>query len=238
MRAPSSRPATIALVVAAVAVLIVAGRFLAPAPSATPPATSSAPTPGPLRLPDLVGQPLAQASTVLGQTGQRAVVQSQIGWKGWKQVVLHPKTHPGSAIVIVQNPRAGELAPPSGVVQVWVSTDVQPNNSPRRVRLGAGPATAAYPIAVPGTATHQLTVLVAMPAAASVAVWLERRPDRRLPVAGMPAVSGCQPTGTQVDCRAVFAGLDGEESGQWWVRLAKRSALPVNIQITVAVAPR
>ncbi len=137
------------------------------------------------------------------------------------------------------SPARRGTGPPSGVVHVWVSTDVQPDNTPRRVRLGAGPATAAYPIAVPGTATHQLTVLVAMPAAASVAVWLEPRPDRRLPVvAGTPGATGCQPTGAQVHCRAVFAALDGEEPGVWWVRLAKRSVMPAGVQITVAFAPR
>lgn len=238
MRAPSRRLATVALVVAALAVLIVAGRLLEGLPNATPPATSSAPTGRPLRLPDLIGQPLAQATTVLRQTGLKGLVQAQIGWKGWKIVVLHPKTPSGSAVVVAQAPRAGEQAPSSGVVHVWVSTDVQPNNSPRRVRLGAGPATLAYLIAVPGTATHRLTVLVAMPAAASVAVWLEPRSDRRLPVAGMPGASGCQPTGGQVRCRAVFAALDGEEPGLWWVRLAKRSVLPADVEVTAAVAPR
>jgi PASTA domain len=239
MRAPSSRPATVALVVAVLAVLVVAGRLLESLPNATPPATSSAPAAGPLRLPDLIGQPLAQASTVLGQTGLKGVVQAQISLQG---VVQHPKTPSGSAIVIAQDPRAGERVPPTGVVHVWINTQVQPNNTPRRVRLGAGPATAAYPIAVPGTATHQLTVLVAMPAAARVAIWLEPPGlDRRLPVAGTPGGTGCQPNGAQVHCQTVFAALDAldaEDSGLWRVQLAKHSALPADVQITVAVAPR
>jgi hypothetical protein len=53
-----------------------------------------------------------------------------------------------------------------------------------------------------------------------------------------PRSTGCQATGGQVHCRAVFAAPDAEESGLWTVRLAKRSALPVDVQITVAVAPR
>jgi PASTA domain len=237
MRTPSSRPATVALVVAALAVLIVAGRLLSSLPNATPTATSSASTAGPLRLPDLIGQPFAQATTVLSQMGLKSMAWGQVSSKG---VVLHPKHPSGNAIVIAQDPRAGDRAPPSGgVVQLGISTDAQPNNTPRQVRLGAGPATAAYPIAVPGTADHQLTVLVVMPAATSVAVWLEPISDRRLPVvAGTPAATGCQPTGAQVHCRAVFDALDAEQSGLWRVRLAKHSTVPADIQITVVVAPR
>jgi hypothetical protein len=230
MRAPSSRPVTVALVVAALAALMVAGRLLSSMPDATPPATSSPPTAGPVRLPDLIGQPLAQASTVLRQMGLKAMAmqQRQLGLSG-----------AATAIVIWQDPRAGERAPSSGVVKLAAMTNVQPNNTPHRVRLGAGPATAAYPIAVPGTAAHQLTVLVAMPAAASVAVWLEPRSDRRLPVvASTQDATACQPTDGQVHCRAVFAALEAEESGLWRVRLAKRSARPVDVEITVAVAPR
>ena len=54
-----------------------------------------------------------------------------------------------------------------------------------------------------------------------------------------PRSTGCQATtGGQVHCRAVFAALDGEEPGVWWVRLAKRSVMPAGVQITVAFAPR
>ncbi len=100
MRTPSSRPATVALVVAALAVLLVAGRLLSSLPNAKPPTTSSAPTAGPVRLPDLIGQSLAQAKTTLDQLGLKdvvqvwAVVQAQMGSKG---VLLHPKSPPGVA---------------------------------------------------------------------------------------------------------------------------------------------
>jgi hypothetical protein len=247
MRALSRRPPTVALVVAALAVLIVAGRLLSTVPSAHPPATVGvpttqvgAPTAAQVRLPDLIGQPLAQAITVLHQTGLKATVEAQVGLQGRKPVMLHPKTQAGSAIVIHQDPPAGERAPTGGVVHVWVSTDVQPNNTPRRVRLGPGAATAAYPIAAPGTATHQLTVLVTMPAAASVEVWLETGPSQRLPVLpGMrDATTTCQPARGQVLCGVVFDALDSEQSGLWTVQLAKRSAPPVAVQITVAFAPR
>ncbi len=69
-------------------------------------------------------------------------------------------------------------------------------------------------------------------------MWLEPESDRRLPVADTPGATGCQPTGAQVRCRAVLDALDAEQSGLWRVRLAKRSALPADVQITVVVAPR
>jgi hypothetical protein len=53
-----------------------------------------------------------------------------------------------------------------------------------------------------------------------------------------PRSTGCQATGGQVRCRAVFDALDAEQSGLWRVRPAKRSAPPVGVQIIVAVAPR
>jgi hypothetical protein len=173
---------------------------------------------------------------VLGRLGLKGVVWGQMTARG---VVLRPKHPPKDAIVVGQNPRAGDRAPPSGgSVEVAISTDAQPNNTPRQVRLGAGKATAAYPIAVPSPATHQLTVLVTMPTAGNVTVWLEPISDRHLPVASTPDATGCLPTGAQVHCRKVFAALDAQDSGQWWVRLAIRSAMPANVQITVVVAPR
>jgi hypothetical protein len=117
-------------------------------------------------------------------------------------------------------------------------TDVQPNNVPRRVRLGPGSRTAAYLIVAPATATHQLTVGVVMSAAARVEVWLEPGSDRRLPVvAGTGDAGACRPAGGQVHCRVEFGALDGEEPGPWVVRLVKRSAPPADIEVTVAFAP-
>jgi hypothetical protein len=241
MRVPSSRAATAALLVAALGVLLVAGRLLAPAPSAQPPFTSSAAITSVgaaisqrVRLPDVVGQTLAQATTALDQLGLEGR-QMSLGC-----VALDRDTRAATdAIVVTQNPHAGEWAPRSGVVAVCARTDVQPNNTPRRVRLGPGPATAAYVIVAPATATHQLTVLVTMPAAARVEVWLEPGSVRRLSVvAGARDAAACQPTGGRVHCRVAFGALDGEEPGPWVVRLVKRSAPPVDTEITVAFAPR
>jgi hypothetical protein len=241
MRVPSSRAATAAVLVAALGVLLVAGRLLAPAPSAQPPSTSSAAptsvgasTSQRARLPDVVGQPLIQATTALDQLGLEGR-QMNLAC-----VALDRDNRAAAdAIVVAQNPHAGEWAPRSGVVALCARTDVQPNNTPRRVRLGPGPVTAAYVIVAPATATHQLTMLVVMPAAARIEVWLEPGPVRRLPVvAGTRDASACQPTGGQVHCRVAFGALDSEEPGPWVVRLVKRSAPPVATEITVAFATR
>jgi hypothetical protein len=53
---------------------------------------------------------------------------------------------------------------------------VQPDGAPRRLRLGHGPATAAWRIVAPDPTTHQLSVAVVAPRAADVEVWLETRP--------------------------------------------------------------
>jgi hypothetical protein len=240
MRVPSSRAATAALLVAALGVLLVAGRLLAPTPSAHPPTTSSAATTSVAastsqraRLPDLVGQTLTQATTALRRLG---LEDRQMNLAC---VAVDQGNATADAIVVAQDPHAGEWAPHSGVVALCARTDVQPNNTPRRVRLGPGSVSAAYPIVAPATATHQLTVLVVMPAAARVEVWLEPGAVRRLPVvAATRNASACQPTGGQVHCRVAFGALDGEEPGPWVVRLVKRSAPPVDIEVTVAFAPR
>jgi hypothetical protein len=240
MRVPSSRAATAALLVAAFGVLVVAGRLLAPAPSRQPSSSSSAATTSVgasiaqrARLPDVVGQTLAHATTVLDQLGLEGR-QMSLGC-----VALDRGNRAAAdAIVVAQDPHAGEWAPRSRVVGLCARTDVQPNNTPRRVRLGPGSVTAAYVIVAPATATHQLTVLVVMPAAARVEVWLEPGPVRRLSVvAATRDATACRPVGGQVHCRVAFGALDGEEPGPWVVRLVKRSAPPVDTDVTVAFAP-
>ena len=224
MRVPSRRAATAALLVAALGVLLVAGRLLAPAPS-----------PQRARLPDVVGQRLTQATAALHRLGLE-------GHQMNLACVALDRGNPtaAGAVVVAQEPPAGESAPRSGAVALCARTDVQPDNTPRRIRLGAGSRTAAYLIVAPATATHRLTVLTVMPAAARVEVWLEPGPARRLPVvvAGMGATSACRSTGGQLHCRVELGALDGEEPGPWVVRLVKRSAPPADLEVTAAFAPR
>jgi hypothetical protein len=223
MRVPSGRAATVTLLVAALAVLLVAGRLLAPAPSSQR-----------ARLPDLLGQRLAQATAEL----------RRLGLEG-RQMNLacvaldHGDPAAAGAVVVAQDPRAGGWAPRGGAVALCARTDVQPDNTPRRIRLGTGSRTAAYLIVAPATATHRLTVLTVMPAAARVEVWVEPGPVRRLPVlAGTGDAGACRPTGGQVHCRVELGALGGEEPGPWVVRLVKRSPPPADLEVTAAFAPR
>jgi hypothetical protein len=220
MRVPSGRAATAALLVAALAVLLVAGRLLAPAPSAPP-------------LPNLLGQRVAQATVALRRLGLE-------GRQMNLACVALDRGNPADAVVVAQDPDPGEVAPRSGTVALCARTDVQPDNSPRRVRLGPGSRTAAYLIVAPATTTQRLTVLTVMPPAAGVEVWLEPGPARRLPVAvaGTGDPRACRPTGGQVRCRVELGALDGEEPGPWVVRLVKRSGPPVDIEVTAAFTPR
>jgi hypothetical protein len=57
-------------------------------------------------------------------------------------------------------------------------------------------------------------------------------------VAGPGGASACRSTGGQVHCRVHFGALDSEEPGPWVVRLVKRSASPVDIEVTVAFVRR
>jgi hypothetical protein len=239
MRVPSSRAATAALLIAALGVLLLVGRLLAPVPSAQPSptrgvtASSAISTSQRIRLPDVVGQPLTQAAAGLRRLG---LVGSQMNLA----CAALDRGNPGAAdaIVVAQDPHAGEWAPRSGVVALCARTDVQPNDTPRRVQLGPGAVSSAYLIVAPATATHQLTVGVVMPAVARVEVWLEPGSVRRLPVvAGVRDASACRPTGSQVRCRVAFGALDGEEPGPWVVRLVKRSAPPAQVEVTVAFTP-
>jgi hypothetical protein len=221
MRMPSGRAATATLLVAALAALLVAGRLLVPAPRAT-------------SLPDLRGQRVAQAAAAL----------RRLGLEGHQMnlacVALdHGDPAAAGAVVVAQDPRAGEWAPRGGAVALCARTDVQPNNIPRRVRLGPGSRTAAYLILAPAVTTHRLTVLTVMPAAARVEVWVEPGPVRRLPVlAGTGDAGACRPTGGQVHCRVELGALGGEEPGPWVVRLVKRSPAPADLEVTAAFAPR
>jgi hypothetical protein len=222
MRVPSSWAATATLLVAALAVLLVAGRLLAPAPSSQR-----------ARLPDVVGQRVAQATAALRRLGLE-------GRQMNLACVALDRGNPADAVVVAQDPDPGESAPRSGAVALCARTDVQPDNTRRRVRLGPGSRIAAYLIVAPATTTQRLMMVTVMPAAAGVEVWLEPGSARRLPVvvAGTGDPRACRPTGGQVRCRVELGTLDGEEPGPWVVRLVKRSGPPVDVDVTAAFTPR
>jgi PASTA domain len=226
---------TAAMLLVGLAVLAVAGRLLPSAPSAQRPATTaatgatSAPAirtaPGNTRgygVPDVLGRTLAQAERMLRTAGLRGSAYGR-----------DPQGR--NAVVVGQEPPAGVLVPPGSAVGFRTRTGVQPYGVPRRLRLGAGPTTAAYRIVAPDPATHQLTVAVMAPRAADVQVWLETEPGSRLPVLGTTRdARWCRPSQGKIRC-GVRLGVPVQ--GVCTARVAKRSSPPAAMEITVTFTP-
>jgi hypothetical protein len=234
MRVASSRVATVAVVLVGLAVLAVAGRLVRTTPSAERPATTAAGTIPPaattttvdsVEVPDAFGQTLAQAKMVMGAAGLRGAAEDR-----------DPQV-PG-AVVVVQEPGAGNLVPRGSVVGFRTRTDVQANGAGRRLRLGAGQATATYLVVAPDPPTHPLTVVVSMPRAAEVKVWLETEFKSRVPVVGRRLdPTSCKPAGGRVRCVVRFGVVDaGGELGIWTARVAKHSSPPAVMEVTVRFA--
>jgi hypothetical protein len=231
MRVTSGQVATAAMLLVGLAGLAVAGRLLPSAPGTQRPAataTTGATTapavrtaPGNTRgyvVPDALGRTLAQAEQVVRAGGLRG-----------SAIERDPQGR--NAVVVAQEPPAGVLVPPGSVVGFRTRTDVQPYGAPRRLRLGRGPASAAYRIVAPDPATHQLVVAVVAPSAADVEVWLEPRPGSRLPVLGSTRdPQRCRPSHGKVRC-GVRVGVPAQ--GVWTVNVAKRSSLRAAIEVTV-----
>jgi hypothetical protein len=232
MRVTSGRAATAALLLVGLAVLALAGRLLPSTPSAQRPATTAATlapairtAPGNTRgygVPDVLGHTLAQAERILRTAGLDGSAYER-----------DPQGR--NAVVVAQEPPAGVVVPPGSMVGFRTMTGVQPYGAPRQLRLGAGPHTAAYRIVAPDPATHQLTVALAVPRAADVALWLETSSGSRVPVlASTREARWCRPSGGMIRC-GVRLGLPAE--GVWTASVAKRSALPATIEVTMTSTP-
>jgi hypothetical protein len=229
----SHRLATAATVVLGVGVLAVAGRLLPTTPSAQPPPTTAVitvvtappasitvPTEGVL-VPQVIGQTLAQARTVMRHLGLPSGAHER-----------DPQAP--NAVVVAQEPSAGAWVPPNNPVGFRTRSDVWPNGTPRRLRLGHGPTTASYRVVVADPMYHQLTVAITMPPTVDFTVWLETRLGRRVPVLDTEDGSGrCRPVNQQSRCQVTLDGLHEEEPGVWAVGLAKRSTQPAAIYVTV-----
>jgi hypothetical protein len=243
MRVSSRQAATAAALVAVLAVLVVAGRLLPTTPSAPRPASPASAgatagtvqtipladvttsTVGGVRVPNAIGQTLAQATSVMRAAGLQGAAFER-----------DPQI--GTAVVVAQEPAAGELIPPGSVVGFRTRTDVQANGSPRRSRLGPGPTNDRYQVVALDAARQQLTVVVTMPRDAELRVWLETG-SKRLPVLGSTRdATTCHPTGGRSRCVVRFSALQGEDPGGWTVNIAKQSFPPATIQVTVTFAPR
>jgi hypothetical protein len=232
----SSRVATVAMVLVGLAVLVVAGRLVRTAPSAGRPATSAAVTIPPattattldrVEVPDAFGKALAQAKTVMRAAGLKGAADDR-----------DPQV-PG-AVVVVQEPAAGNLVPRDSVVWFRTRTDVQANGVLRRLRLGTGQTTTRYLLVAPDPPTHPLTVVVTMPGAAQAKVWLETEFGLRVPVlSGRQDPTNCKPTRGQVRCVVRFGVINaGGELGIWTAKVAKHTSPPAVIEVTVRFGPR
>jgi hypothetical protein len=145
----------------------------------------------------------------------------------------------GTAVVVAQEPPAGVLVPPGSVVGFRTRTDVEANGSPRRLRLGRGPTIWGYQVVAPDPARQRLIVVVTVPRASDVQVWLETGVGKRLPVLGVTRdATSCHPTGGRSRCVVRFGALDGEDPGIWTATIVKRSSPPAAIQVRVTFAPR
>jgi hypothetical protein len=225
------------MLLAGLAALALAGRLLPAVPSARGPA-ATAPTAAatiqtvPIRtapgnthgyaVPHVLGNSLAQAERLLRTVGLRGGAMER-----------DPRGH--DAVVVAQEPPAGQLVPPGSVVGFRTRTGVQPYGAPRRLRLARGPVSAAYRIVAPDPATHQLAVDVVAPREADVGVWLQGGPGSRLPVLASTRDAGwCRPSRGRVRCH-LRLGVPAE--GLWTATVAKRSSPPAAIQITVTGQP-
>jgi hypothetical protein len=102
--------------------------------------------------------------------------------------------------------------PRDSVVRFRTKTDVQVNGVVRRLRLEAGQTTATYLVVAPDPPTHPLTVVVTMPRAAQVKVWLETEVKSRVHVVGSRQdPTSCKLAGGQVRCM-VRLGRSGPEA--------------------------
>jgi hypothetical protein len=226
--------ATAAAVALGLGVLVVAGRLLPTRPSARPPATTAvssvatfptAPTTAwttrGVLVPQAVGRTLGQATTVMRAAGLPSAADDR-----------DPQAP--SAVVVAQEPPAGTRVPPDSAVGFRTRSDVWPNATPRRLRLGRGPTTATYQVVAADPMHDPLTVVVAAPPAVELQVWLETGPSRRVPVLDTIADSrSCRPANQQLRCVVRFAALEAEEPGVWTVGLAKGSSRAAAIQVTV-----
>ena len=239
MGGSSSRLATATAVALGLGVLVVAGRLLSTGPSARPPATtavssvvtapaapSSASTTRGVLVPQAIGRTLAQATTVMRATGLPSGASDR-----------DPQA--SSAVVVAQEPPAGLRVPPNSPVGFRTRSDVWPNGTPRRLRLGRGPTTATYRVVAADPVRASLTVVMTMPPAVELQVWLETGPSRSVPVLDTTIDSrSCRPANRRSRCLVRFAALEAEEPGVWIVSLAKRSARAAAIQVTVTFTQR
>jgi hypothetical protein len=233
MRVTSGRVATAAMLLVGLAVLAVVGRLLPSTPSAQRPATTaatgttSAPAirtaPGNTRgygVPDVLAGPWFRPS------GCCALGSARCRHRGGPPGRQRRRRRPGAARL------GGRAARECGGV-----SDQDRRAALRRApsaAVGAGPRTAAYRIVAPDPATHQLTVAAVAPRAADIQMWLARSSSRLPVLASTRDAKWCRPSHGRIRCE-VRLGIPVE--GVWTASVAKRSALPAAIEVTITSTP-
>jgi PASTA domain len=233
MRGPSGRLATATAVVVGVGVLAVAGRLLPGIPTAGPEAGTSAGGAGRAAVsPVTQGALGVLVPLVVGRTLDQARVATRRAGLSGGAVERGPEA-PG-AVVVLQDPPAGARVAPGSPVGFRTRTDVWPNGRPRRLRLGPGPATARF-LAVAARPTFDpLSLEATMPRDADLEVRTRTRFGRRLLLERSNGPGSCGPAGRgQVACAATFEPLGDEDPGIWTIEVAKRSAAPATVRVTV-----
>jgi hypothetical protein len=237
MRGPSSRLATAAAVVVGLGVLALAGRLLplepgeAPPASSTttpslftgPPATETIQTAGAL-VPQAMSRTLASARAVMRLAGLPS-----------NAVDRDPRS-PG-AVVVGQDPSAGEWVPPGSSVSFRTRTDVWPNGTPRRLRLGQGMTTASYRVVAADPVHDALEIVLTMPRGAELQLWLGTGASPRVVIGSTKDLRDCRPGGRQTRCQVTFAAMAAEPPGVWTVGVAKRSPAAAAVRVRVTFAP-
>jgi hypothetical protein len=238
MRRPFNRLATAAAVVVGLGVLALAGRLLPLEPGEAPPASST--TTSSLFTGPQATETIQTAGALVPQAMGRTLASARVVMRlaGLPSNAVDRDPHSPGAVVVGQDPSAGEWVPPGSPVSFRTRTDVWPNSTPRRLRLGQGRATATYRMVAADPVHDPLTVTVTMPRMVELRMWLETGGGQRLQVLDTATEPwSCRPTGGQRHCQVLFEVLAAEPPGVWTVGVAKRSPAAAAVRVRVTFAP-
>ena len=116
-------------------------------------------------------------------------------------------------------------------------TDVWPNATPRRLRLGQGATTATYRVVADDPVHEVLELVLTMPRGADVQLWLRTPIGRRVMISSTKDLQACRPAGGQTRCQVTFAAMAAEPPGVWTIGVAKRSPGAATVRVKVSFLP-
>jgi hypothetical protein len=136
-------------------------------------------------------------------------------------------------------PLAPGAAPPAATTTTSslspARTDVWPNATPRRLRLGQGATTATYRVVAADPVHDALEVVLTTPRGVDVQLWLRTPIGRRVMISSTKR--GCRPASGQVRCLVTWAAQEAEAPGIWTIGVAKRSAGAAAVRVKVSFLP-